>query len=604
MRTLFIRTIGFIASALLLTSPAIAFAGSQTYSTPGTHTFTVPQYTGDLLVEVWGGGGAGQITTHAGENGGHSVFKDLAAYGGGGATDYVESGQCNGVLSNECTTTYHIGGYGGGGRGSVHIYEGARGGDGVVAGKDGGHAGKGANGGAGGLGAYVDLRDAENGSAPGGGGGGGTYKHDWITSIGGKYYGGTDFDSWGGGGGGGYAYVQYYPAILPPGTSVSVVVGSGGAAYGRMPDGEYGIPGGIQNNGGFGNWYYYKSAGNGAPGAVKITWDDACPLHSHGTFPSCVCDTGYTSNGQTGTGLVCSPTSINLSCNVTFDKNPINNGESTHINWSSTDNPTAFYLNSIGYVGASDSTSVAPSQTTDYSGTVYKCPTGTTLSADRTQCNGTSITTPTTATCPATLTVSGNQCSVGQHWDGTSCVADNCLVGQHWDVSLNQCVSDCLVGQHWNGTSCVADNCAAGQHWDASSNQCVNDICVPTNICNGNDVVNSCTGEIIQTCVAPRQCLAGACTIPAPSVSTWKVSPLLVRSGGFATVTWSVLNAASCTVSSSIGDSWTGLSGTQQSRAITHQTVFTLHCIALSGSGAADVNRTTTVNIVPSFIER
>ena len=44
----------------LLFFPIAAFAGSQTFSTPGNHTFTVPAYTGTLTVEVWGGGGGAQ----------------------------------------------------------------------------------------------------------------------------------------------------------------------------------------------------------------------------------------------------------------------------------------------------------------------------------------------------------------------------------------------------------------------------------------------------------------------------------------------------------------------------------------------------------------
>src|SRR5262249_22072611 len=68
----------------------------------------------------------------------------------------------------------------------------------------------------------------------------------------------------------------------------------------------------------------------------------------------------------------------------TFDSNPIIYGSSTTIRWSSTGAST-FYINSIGYVSGSGSTTVSPLASTDYGGTV----------------TGTSG----TQTCPASLTV-------------------------------------------------------------------------------------------------------------------------------------------------------------------------------------------------------
>lgn len=57
------------------------------------------------------------------------------------------------------------------------------------------------------------------------------------------------------------------------------------------------------------------------------------------------------------------------SCSITFDTNPIDSGKSTTIRWSST-NASLFYIQNVGYVGASGSAQVSPGATTDYSGYV------------------------------------------------------------------------------------------------------------------------------------------------------------------------------------------------------------------------------------------
>ena len=58
-----------------------------------------------------------------------------------------------------------------------------------------------------------------------------------------------------------------------------------------------------------------------------------------------------------------------LTCSVTFEKNPVSRDESTTVHWTSA-GAAVFYLNSIGYVGASGSATVSPSYTTDFSGYV------------------------------------------------------------------------------------------------------------------------------------------------------------------------------------------------------------------------------------------
>ncbi|MBI5003917.1 hypothetical protein HZC00_02395, partial [Candidatus Kaiserbacteria bacterium] len=47
-----------------------------------------------------------------------------------------------------------------------------------------------------------------------------------------------------------------------------------------------------------------------------------------------------------------------------------------------------------------------------------------------------------------------------------------------------------------------------------------------------------------------------------------------------------------------------GLTGTKVSGPIPTQTIFTLNCTPLPGSGAVNATRSTTVNIVPVFQEK
>jgi hypothetical protein len=287
-----------------------------------------------------------------------------------------------------------------------------------------------------------------------------------------------------------------------------------------------------------------------------------------------------------------------------------------------------------------------------------------------TSTGGTSIVTPTKATCSAVLTVN---CPTGQHWDTAQnkCVSNNITLTAPSAVSWNttaviswsainatQCTSPdfdtagetsgsvttglitqtttytltcdtgtktvtvqvpscpagyvgtppvctlasgvCPAGYTGTPPNCsVASSCPL--NYTGTPPNCTPIACVPTNICNGKNVVNSCTGAIVQSCT--YQCASGACFVPAPSVVSWTVAPLIVNQGTPTNVSWEVRNVSSCSVSSTNGDSWTGLTGTKVSGAINAQTVFSLTCAALAGSGAPNVTRTATVNIVPVFEE-
>jgi hypothetical protein len=196
-------------------------AGSQSYTTAGSFTFTVPCYN-TLTVEVWGGGGGGGgYSGGTAGDGGNSTWDGSTLVGNGGN---------NGVSTNGA------GGAGGTGVGGTTNTTGTAGSAGTSS--AGGAGGKGGNGGAGG-GSQSSTANGKAGTAPGGGGGGGHYS----TTYGG--YGG------GGGGGGGYATKSFSAGTYTVGASVAVVVGDKGAgANGSTEDG-----------------------GAGAIGRVTITWN-------------------------------------------------------------------------------------------------------------------------------------------------------------------------------------------------------------------------------------------------------------------------------------------------------------------------------------------
>ena len=220
------------------------------------------------------------------------------------------------------------------------------------------------------------------------------------------------------------------------------------------------------------------------------------------------------------------------------------------------------------------------------------CPDGQTLQPDG-SCS-------TATTCPTgyVLNTSDHKCVIN--------APIVCVAGQHLDTVTHQCVPDsivCPAGFILQGGQCIAvPACPTGQH--KVGTQCVADTCTPSFICSGNNVINSCTGAVIDACLAPSICSSGSCTIPAPNVISWQVSPTLVKQGKTTNVSWNVEHVATCMVIGTNGDSWNGLTGTKVSGPIPAQTVYTLRCLPLPGSNAPAITRTATVNIVPTFREK
>lgn len=198
--------------------PGVAFfggqpvnPGSQTYTTAGTFSFTVPPFN-TMTVEVWGGGGSGgsysSPSNFYSPSGGNSTFHTASAPGGGG-------GQSAG------TSTLGGNPWGAGGAGGTPASGNvtATNGNAGFAGDDATYRGYGAGAPNGGANVAPLYRTAPSstGSTPGGGGAG------WYYDTGGKFPALA-----GGGGSGAYAKSTFSPTTLNPGTVLSVVVGAGG----------------------------------------------------------------------------------------------------------------------------------------------------------------------------------------------------------------------------------------------------------------------------------------------------------------------------------------------------------------------------------------
>lgn len=94
------------------------------------------------------------------------------------------------------------------------------------------------------------------------------------------------------------------------------------------------------------------------------------------------------------------------------------------------------------------------------------------------------------------------------------------------------------------------------------------------------------------------------CVSPPPPTSTLasggvlRAIPPLVQPGRTSTISWSVINANSCTVTGN-GDSWTGASGSHATSIISEMVIYSLSCTGPGGSLAGSAR----VRIIPQVRE-
>jgi hypothetical protein len=389
------------------------------------------------------------------------------------------------------------------------------------------------------------------GGATGGTGSAAKTGHD--DSGGAIFLGGSG----GNGGNGAAAQKTFAHGALTSGSSVTVVVGKAGAAG---PAIQPGAP--------------YGNAGTGGQGgSVSITWTpDGSPA-----------------------------------CSVTFDENPLTD-PSTTIHWTSS-GATLFYINGIGYVGATGSAAVFSAG--DYSGTVTG-PGG-------------------KGSCAALLqNQSGGLCRDGSpapNGDTNQCTCAHgnqnacqnlCPTGQIWNGT--QCVPGCETGYLLQNGECVFDQCPLNYTQSADQNGnpiCVFDQCpVGYLLENGQCVFQSCPVGYMQQ---GTQCVFSGCpsgytkqgnfcvpvTIQAPAADIVAV-PSLVKQGQRSNISWSATGVSACAIAGTNGDSWSCVGAacnattTERSEAIQAQTIYSLSCTGLDSSS---LNQSVTIGVVPNFCE-
>ena len=312
----------FVAASLLFVSlvdPEGAYAVTQSYTTPGASTFTVPANVTSLSIVATGAGGGGGSEDN---NGGSSVSNNgsrggngcvvtssvnvnpndtLLIFVGGGGGDGLPnpvngdgSGGGGGGSTNisiNSTVSIIAGGGGGGSQGVtvgiggdgcyLNTPAGGNGGYGSPSSSLGGYGGSGGIGGSGGTGTYLQGQSGSNGSGGAGGigGNGGSAGSGSGSGVGGAAASGT----WAGGGGGGYG-------------------GGGSGAQGYIDDAAGGAGGSLGPSGS--TFAIGSNAGqnatSGGNGSVSITYTASPVATTNGA--SAVTRTAATLHGTVNDG--------------------------------------------------------------------------------------------------------------------------------------------------------------------------------------------------------------------------------------------------------------------------------------------------------------
>jgi hypothetical protein len=179
--------------------------------------------------------------------------------------------------------------------------------------------------------------------------------------------------------------------------------------------------------------------------------------------------------------------------------------------------------------------------------------------------------------------------------NGTQCQAGYILLNGSCQISCpqgfayqgNECVGTCDTGYTAQNGICTFTSCPADYTEEGTQ-------CVLTSCPSGSTLENG-------SCVYTGEGETGENQTPPPTIASWEVSPILVKSGNTTTVSWSAENVSNCVASGTNEDIWTGSSGNHPSNPITQQTVYTLTCEGLDGS---QISTSSVVNIVPVFEER
>ncbi len=539
----------------------VAGAGSQSYITPGTYQFTIPNYTGTLTATVNGAGGAGGWGGCGVDSGGSNQC--LYGAGQGVASGSGESSSFGSAMA------------GGGGNG-------AEGGRGITS--DPCNGGPGADGNPG-------TGTVSGGGALGGGGGDG-YTGGWCN--GGK--GGT-------GGSGGKTTQTFTTSTLAPGSTVTVVVGAGGI--------------------GWVGYCNQTCAGSGQNGSVSISWTDASnpppPTCSNGLnisqYPSCSCPSGQSQSGSTCvapaapkvvatcpvTLTVNKPTTPTAHISADFTKLTVGETTGIHADFSAGSGDAIAEDNIDSPEGTGLGATTNPDSRKDITFTASTTGTYTFYARMRTanfpewkSYDSVTITVSPSAECNT-----NNDCATDEICSTSSmCEFLDCGVDTNMHAENHECVCDA--------------NYALG-----SDNICHLE-CIDAFICANADGTpdpggtysahqdTSCTLGAPQLC--QYGCLNGICESPTPAF-TFRIVPSAVVKGNTTTIIWNATHVSSCTLTGDNTDAWScddtascTTLHTVTTAPIQGKTTYTLSCLPLAGQPAIP-DQKKAVTVTPTHSE-
>ena len=385
------------------------------------------------------------------------------------------------------------------------------------------------------------------------------------------------------------------------------------------------------------------STSGATSGAVSVT-----PPATTNYSVSC---TGPGGSDDDGVQVVVNPSSGALTASVAVSPDVIASGDTATLRWSST-NAVSCTGTGFSTGGAtSGNVSVTPSATTNYSISCSSIPTSDTISVGSTSCGGgwcrwevatqdkvCDLNGYDTVTNYVQGGGGGNVCGWHGFWscDGSctsscsgntltqvSCTAplvnavDNTTLtvsAQSSSGSIQESNESNNCSSPFNFTVSAAPQCSDGIDNDGNGQTdypadagCSSDsdgVEAPVAECsdgidnNGNGLVDypadsTCTSALDLT------------EDPLPATISLTSDRSRVVNGQTVTLSWSATNvqASSCGITGTNGDSWTGLSGSsgnQVSSALVAETIYTLACTNLD---SMDVSTTTTIQLVPSFEE-
>ncbi len=541
-----------------------------------------------------GGGGGGPIGSGGSPAAGASGFPGLTGYTGGpGASGGGAGGQGDGTAGG-------AGGAAGLGGGAISTYSASTNGGNGGAGSE-YNPGRGAGGGGGGGGSQADvygpiIGSGGNGGGYGGGGGGGG-GGDLDRGAGGAYIGGS-----GGSAGQGIIIITYTPTPAP---TCSITLTPNPLAYGSSA-----------------TLTWSSTNANTSMYINNISY--VAPSGSIAVQPSATTDYGGTAIGTGGTGtcpktLTVNPPALPVATISSSAGGTVLIGQSSTITATfaagSGDALTGDNIDSPVGTGVGANTNPTTPKTSVFSPSVA----GTYTFYARAKTgyytawatyNSVTVTVPPIPT--VTVSASPTTIALGQSatlsWSSTN--ATSCTITSFSTAGTN---GSAVISPAQTTTYTVS---CTGNGGTASASATLSVSCTAAYTCSGQTIQytnTSCVVSNVTTCVAPAFCSTGSssCLTSPPvfnpgatTTGHLQIRPRILASSSTARVYWNLSNVSSCAVTSSNGDSWTGISSGVSGRlssVLQGHTIFQLLC---TGFDSSQVRETQEVNIAPRFQEK